>query len=127
MDIAQFRQTFPEFGDDTRYPDAVVQIWLTVAKSLVNPLRWCELTDIGVGFVTAHHLALAVRNQKTAAVGGVPGAVAAPQSSKSVDKVSASYDTSAVTLDSAGFWNSTSYGIEYLTLARMMGAGGLQV
>ncbi|ACR28704.1 DUF4054 domain-containing protein [Burkholderia glumae] len=127
MDIAQFRQTFPEFGDATQYSDVVVQIWLTVAVSLVNPLRWCELTDIGVGLVTAHHLALAARDQKTAAVGGVPGAAAAPQSSKSVDKVSASYDTSAVTLDSAGFWNSTMYGIRYLTLARMMGAGGLQV
>ncbi|QJP68892.1 DUF4054 domain-containing protein [Burkholderia glumae] len=67
------------------------------------------------------------RDTSIAAVGGVPGQVVAPQASKFVDKVSASYDTSAVTLDSAGFWNSTSYGIRYLTLARMMGVGGLQV
>ncbi|TDV39534.1 uncharacterized protein DUF4054 [Paraburkholderia caballeronis] len=127
MNIAQFRQSFPEFADDATYPDPVVQIWLTVAVSLVNPLRWVELTDIGVGLVTAHHLALSIRDHKTAAVGGVPGQVAAPQTSKSVDKVSASYDTSAVTIDGAGFWNSTMYGIRYLTMARMMGAGGLQV
>lgn len=127
MDLAQFRQSFPEFADATQFPDAVVQIWLTVAVSLVNPLRWCELTDIGVGLVTAHHVALATRDTNTAAVGGVPGQVVAPQASKSVDKVSASYDTSAVTLDSAGFWNSTMYGIRYLTLARMMGAGGIQI
>ncbi|MDD1789095.1 MAG: DUF4054 domain-containing protein [Paraburkholderia tropica] len=127
MDIDQFRQTFPEFGDASVFPDAVVQIWLTVAVSLVNPLRWMELTDIGIGLVTAHHLALSLRDQKTAAVGGVPGQVTGPQTSKSVDKVSASQDTAAVTLDGAGFWNSTMYGVRYYTLALSMGAGGLQV
>ncbi|MDS0851651.1 DUF4054 domain-containing protein [Burkholderia cenocepacia] len=127
MDIAQFRQTFPEFGDTVRYPDPVVQIWLTVAVSLVNPLRWMELTDIGIGLVTAHHLAIGMRDQNTAAVGGVPGQVTGPQTSKSVDKVSASQDTGAVTLDGAGFWNSTMYGVRYYTLALSMGAGGLQI
>ncbi|UEW68632.1 hypothetical protein [Burkholderia phage BgManors32] len=127
MDIDQFRQTFPEFGDASVFPDAVVQIWLTVAVSLVNPLRWMELTDIGIGLVTAHHLAISLRDKKTAAVGGVPGQVTGPQTSKSVDKVSASQDTAAVTLDGAGFWNSTMYGVRYYTLALSMGAGGLQV
>ncbi|KWF81302.1 hypothetical protein WL94_28450 [Burkholderia cepacia] len=127
MDIAQFRQTFPEFANTTLYPDPVVQIWLTVAVSLVNPLRWMELTDIGIGLVTAHHLAIGMRDQNTAVVGGVPGQVTGPQTSKSVDKVSASQDTSAVTFDDAGFWNSTMYGVRYYTLARSMGAGGLQI
>lgn len=86
-----------------------------------------ELTDIGVGLVTAHHVALGTRNTNTSAVGGVPGQVAAPQSSKSVDKVSAGYDTAAVTNKDAGFWNSTMYGIQYYTLALTMGAGGLQL
>ncbi|VWD02163.1 bacteriophage protein [Burkholderia aenigmatica] len=127
MDLAQFRQSFPEFADTTQFPDSTIEIWLTIAVSLVNPTRWMELTDIGVGLVTAHHVALATRNTNAVAVGGVPGQVVAPQASKSVDKVSASYDTSAVTLGSAGFWNSTSYGIQYLTMARMMGAGGIQI
>lgn len=86
-----------------------------------------ELTDIGVGLVTAHHIALGTRDINTAAVGGVPGAIAAPQTSKSVDKVSASYDTAAVALKDGDFWNSTMYGIRYLSLARMMGAGGMQI
>ncbi|KKL38613.1 hypothetical protein WR30_11175 [Burkholderia contaminans FFH2055] len=127
MDIAQFRQSFPEFNDTTTYPDSLVQFWMTVAVSLVNAERWGELTDLGVALVTAHHLALALKDQKTAAVGGVPGQVTGPQSSKAVDKVSASYDTAAVAIKDGGFWNATMYGVRYLSLAQMMGSGGIQL
>ncbi|MBY4674292.1 DUF4054 domain-containing protein [Burkholderia multivorans] len=127
MDVSQFRQSFPEFNDTTTYPDALVQFWMTVAVSLVNADRWGDLTDLGIALVTAHHLALAVKDQKMAAVGGVPGQVSGPQSSKAVDKVSASYDTSAVAIKDGGFWNATMYGVRYLSLAMMMGAGGMQL
>ncbi|VWC81286.1 putative bacteriophage protein [Burkholderia contaminans] len=127
MDITQFRQTFPEFNDTTTYPDSLVQFWMTVAVSLVNAERWGELTDLGVALVTAHHLALALKDQKTAAVGGVPGQVTGPQSSKAVDKVSASYDTAAVAIKDGSFWNATMYGVRYLSLAQMMGSGGIQL
>lgn len=124
---SQLRSDFPEFADSTKYPDSLIQMWLTVAASLVNASRWMELTDIGIELVTAHHLVIALRDQTAAAVGGVPGEMTGPTASKSVDKVSKSYDTSAATLDNAGFWALSSYGIRYLGLARMMGAGGLQV
>ena len=127
MDIAQFRQSFPEFNDTTTYPDSLVQFWMTVAVSLVNADRWGELTDLGVALVTAHHLALALKDKKTAAVGGVPGQVTGPQSSKAVDKVSASYNTEAVAIKDGGFWNATMYGVRYLSLAQMMGSGGIQL
>ncbi|WP_261524129.1 DUF4054 domain-containing protein [Burkholderia multivorans] len=127
MDVPQFRQSFPEFDDTTTYPDSLVQFWMTVAVSLVNADRWGDLTDLGIALVTAHHLALAVKDQKMVAVGGVPGQVSGPQSSKAVDKVSASYDTSAVAIKDGGFWNATMYGVRYLSLAMMMGAGGMQL
>ena len=127
MDIAQFRQSFSEFNDTTTYPDSLVQFWMTVAVSLVNADRWGELTDLGVALVTAHHLALALKDKKTAAVGGVPGQVTGPQSSKAVDKVSASYNTEAVAIKDGGFWNATMYGVRYLSLAQMMGSGGIQL
>ncbi|UXZ62335.1 DUF4054 domain-containing protein [Burkholderia multivorans] len=127
MDVSQFRQSFPEFNDTTTYPDSLVQFWMTVAVSLVNADRWGDLTDLGIALVTAHHLALAVKDQKMAAVGGVPGQVTGPQSSKAVDKVSASYDTAAVAIKDGGFWNATMYGVRYLSLAMMMGAGGMQL
>jgi hypothetical protein len=124
---SQFRSDFPEFANTTVYPDSLVQMWLTVAASLVNGARWMELTNIGLELVTAHHLALSMRDQTAASVGGVPGLMTGPTSAKSVDKVSTSYDTGAATLDNAGFWALSSYGIRFLTLARMIGAGGLQL
>lgn len=127
VDVAQFREDFPEFSDTTKYPDSVVQFWLTVSVSLVNPCRWGVLTDQGIELCTAHHLVLAARDEQAAAVGGIPGQMTGPLSSKAVDKVSASYDTGAATIDDGGFWNLTTYGVRYLTLARMMGAGGFQL
>lgn len=124
---ATLRTNFPEFVDGNRYPDSLVKFWLTVSVSMVNTDRWGELSDLGVQLCTAHHLAMAARDQGTAGAGGLPGQVTGALSSKAVDKVSASYDTSAVTIDDAGFWNMTSYGVRFLSLARMMGAGGLQV
>lgn len=123
---AQLRSDFPEFANTTTYPDSLVNVWLTVANSLVNSSRWMELTNIGIELVTCHHLAMSARDQAAATVGAVPGEVKGPTASKSVDKVSTSYDTSAVALSDAGFWAMTSYGLRFLTLARMMGAGGLQ-
>lgn len=127
MDAATFRTDFPEFSDTAVYSDAQVEFWLNVAVSLVNPCVWGELTNQGQELVAAHHLVLGARDQKAASVGGIPGLVNGPQSSKSVDKVSAGYDTGAVTIDGAGFWNMTTYGIRYITLARLFGAGGIQL
>ncbi|MGN5479517.1 DUF4054 domain-containing protein [Cupriavidus basilensis] len=126
MDVAQFRKDFPEFADTTRYPDSQVSFWLNVSVSMVNPQRWGELTDLGIELCTAHNLVLGAKDVQAAAVGGILGQASGPLASKSVDKVSASYDTGAATIDDAGAWNLTGYGVRYLTLARLMGAGGLQ-
>uniref|UniRef100_C6BBS7 Putative bacteriophage protein n=1 Tax=Ralstonia pickettii (strain 12D) TaxID=428406 RepID=C6BBS7_RALP1 len=125
--VANFRQDFPEFGSTTTYPNSSVSFWMGIAVSLVNPDRWGVLTDQGIELVTAHHLVLAQRDQAAAAVGGVPGEVKGPTASKSVDKVSVSYDTGAVALTDSGFWNLTTYGVRFMTIARTMGAGGMQL
>lgn len=127
MDPTTFRSAFPEFSNAGLYPDSMVTAWITVATSLVNADRWVELTDLGIQLVTAHHLTLGARDQNAAAVGGVPGLMTGPTSAKAVDKVSTSYDTGAASLEGGGFWNLTSYGARYLSLARMFGAGGLQI
>ena len=127
MTSDDFRQDFPEFADETKYPDSLVDFWLTVSVSLVNPDRWGVLTDQGIELCTAHHLVLSARDEQVASIGGIPGQMTGPQSSKAVDKVSASYDTGAATIDDGGFWNLTTYGVRYLTLAKLMGAGGMQL
>lgn len=127
MTPADFRTYFPEFSDTTKYPGSQIEFWMTVASALVDPDRWGVLTDQGVSLVTAHHLVVANQDQAVAAAGGTPGEVKGATASKSVDKVSVGYDTKSVTIDGAGFWNMSKYGIRYLTLAKMFGAGGLQL
>jgi hypothetical protein len=127
MDAAQFRADFPEFSDTTKYPDSAVDLWLSLGEKTLAPDRWCDYLDLGLELFIAHNLAVAAGNQLTAAVGGAPGQVKGPLTSKSVDKVSAGYDTGAVALQDGGFFNLTTYGIQYLQLARMVGTGGIQL
>lgn len=127
MTPAEFRADFPEFSCTTAYPDSQVNFWLSLAGTMLNPQRWADLLNYGTALFVAHHLAMGYRDQMAAQAGGVPGTVNGPQSSKSVDKVSASYDTGAMTFENGGFWNATMYGIRLLTLARYVGAGGIQL
>lgn len=127
MDAPTFREQFPEFANSTAYPDAQVTFWLGVAANRVSSDAWGELTDLGLALFTAHNLVLAARRAKAAAVGGQPGATQGVQTAKSVDKVSASYDAGSTTIDGAGNWNATDYGVQFWQYAEMMGAGGLQV
>lgn len=127
MTPATFRTNFPEFANTSDYPDGQVQFWITMAGTMLNADAWGDALDLGTQLYTAHHLAIGIRDQKSVAAGGVPGTVNGPQTSKAVDKVSASYDTSAMTYEGAGFWNGTTYGIQFFQLARMVGAGGVQL
>ena len=117
LTVADFRSAYPEFSDPDRYSDGQLGFWLTISQSLVESDRWLDLTDLAVGLATAHQVAIA--NQSSAG-GGSPGAVSGPITSKSVDRVS-------VTMDTSGFWNMTTYGIRFLQLARMFGAGPVQL
>lgn len=127
MDAAQFRSDFPEFTDTSKYPDSAVNLWLSLGEKTLAPDRWCDYLDLGLELFIAHNLAIAAGNQLAATVGGTPGQVKGPLTSKSVDKVSAGYDTGAVALQDGGFFNLTTYGIQYLQLARMVGTGGIQL
>jgi hypothetical protein len=131
--VALFRQVFREFRDIQIYDDGLVNFWVNLATNatngpaLLNPDRWGNMLDLGVMLFTAHHLALGQMDQQTAGVGGVPGQLKGPVTSKTVDKISASYEATRVTFEDAPFWNQTSYGIRFLNYARMVGAGGVHV
>ena len=44
-----------------------------------------------------------------------------------MDKVTNSYDTKSVSLTDAGFWNMSMYGVQLMQLARLVGAGPIQL
>lgn len=122
-----FRESFPEFASLTLYPPQMVQFWLDVAVQFVNEARWATLTDLGVSLFAAHQITLQAKAQKSAAFGQTPGQNTGILTSKSIDGVSASYDVSTATLQDAGHWNLSTYGVRYLQMARMMGMGPISV
>lgn len=134
--VTNFRTDYPEFGSVSKFPDSAVTYWLGIAKLMLTT-RWDDTpaeagapTQLyyGTELFVAHNLVLEAQARKNAAKGGTPGVGnAGPVSSKSVGPVSISYDTaSAIELD-AGHWNLTVYGTRFIQLARMMGAGPLQI
>lgn len=127
MDGPIFRANFPEFGDTTTYPDSMVNMWLGVAVNMLKTSVWGNMLDVGLQLFTAHHVAIAGQNLKTANVGGMPGGNRGPVASKGVDKVNISYDTASVIEEGAGHWNLTTYGTQFINMVKLIGAGGAQV
>jgi hypothetical protein len=125
--IAQFRKSFPEFADIARYPDAQIDFWSTVAIAQVNPCRWKGQTLTGVSLYIAHEVTIASLNQKAAVIGGTPGQMSGPVNTKTVGSVTVGYDTQAATEKDAGYWNLTVYGKQFIRLARIFGAGAVQL
>lgn len=125
--VADMRRDFPEFADTTKYSDAMIQRQLRIASSMLSEQTWAESWGYGIELRTAHYLTIGARNSAAVAAGSVGGAVSGLLTSKAVDKVSAGYDVGATTYEGAGFWNTTSYGIEFWQLMMLFGAGPIQL
>ena len=127
--IASFRATFPDFTSTgpTVYPDAEVSFWLGLSANLLDPNRWGALLDYGTMLFMAHNLALSFKSEADAAAGQQAGQVTGALTSASVDKASYSRDASSMMVTDAGHWNLTTYGIRYIQLVKMIGAGPVQV
>lgn len=126
MDNAQFRTDFPEFASTTDYTGSMLDFWSSIAAELVSLDKWGNLYNQGISLFVAHNLVLQRKNMN-AASGGVPGTSTGMLASKAVGRVSVGYDNSNVALDNGGQWNLTTYGMQYLQLARMIGVGGVQL
>lgn len=128
MDVATFRQDFPEFADVAKYPDPQVQFYIDLSTKLMSECRFGDIYPYAQELFVAHNLTLAAGNQQAAAGGGLPGqggggAVA----SKKVGSVSVNYDTADSMLPGAGHWNMTTYGRQYIQLVRLIGAVAYQL
>lgn len=123
----QLRYNFPEFASTTVYLDSQISFWLGLAYLMLNANRWGSILDTGAQLFAAHHLTLEARDKAAADNGGIPGQNTGPVSSKSVDKVSISYDTGASIDAEAGHWNLTTYGTRFRQLMKLFGAGPVQI
>lgn len=124
---AAFRDQFPVFTSTTTYPDPEIQFWIDLAIKLHSAERWGDLLDYGISLFVAHNLSLEFSSNAAAAAGQAPGQVVGALSSASVDKVSYSRDASSAMDPKNGHWNLTTYGLRWVRLVRMVGAGPVQI
>lgn len=125
--VADFRQNFPAFTNDVTYTAAAINFWLSLGAKLISVDRWGDVFDYGLQLFVAHNLTLEYESDKAATTGGKPGQVVGAISSASVDKVSYSRDASSAMDPENGHWNLSTYGLRYIRLVKMMGAGPIQV
>lgn len=126
--VSDFRRDFPQFDDHVKYPDTQIQFYLNLADVLLSEcVTGKSLFPYFVELFVAHYVTLAAADKRSAKIGGTGGSTNGVQSSKSVDKVSVSYDTRMTLNPDAGFWNNTRFGAEFYQLITMFGAGGRQL
>lgn len=128
--MEDFYSFYPQFQDQV--PDAVIQSFINLASANINIKRWHKSWEFGMALFIAHFLTLYVKTSGTTdnpnnnlASGNIRGL----QTSKSVDGVSVSYDVSSILteLDGWGSYKLTEYGVQLLTMARLLGKGGMYV
>lgn len=125
--VEQFRTDYPEFANTTRYPDPIINRALRQADmTLDQNVQLGQFVFLAELF-TAHYTELGGKTLAASLAGGVNTGGGGVLTSKSVDKVSASYDVSGIVNPDAGFWNNTSYGREFFWWWSMYGAGGRQL
>lgn len=123
LDITAFRLLFPAFADATKFPDASIQIWWTMATVYINDYDNCLISgntlQMTLNLMTAHlaqSFAMIAAGQVTAPVtGATEGSVAvtlqAPPSKSGWQ-----------------FWLSTTpYGLQLWALLSSLLVGGLTI
>ncbi len=124
---ASFRANFTEFSSVTVYPNAEIDFWIGLALLLHDVGRWGTALDYGIQLFVAHNLSLQFDSKKASASGQNPGKVVGNVTGGTVDKVSYTRDTSSVMDPKNGHWNLSSYGLRYIRLVMMIGAGPVYV
>lgn len=129
--IATFRAAMPAFSEEI-IPDEQLQVYIDMAHGAVKEARWHSMWREGMRLYIAHFatLYLGTPEEGSSASKIVNSAkVQGSITSKSVDRVSVSYDTGQATSDLTGWgaWKLTTYGTQFATLAKMVGKGGMYV
>lgn len=114
-DVATFKIRFPEFADDTEYPNARVQLFLDDAANSymgTDEGRWAGKYDYAQAYLAAHLLTIG-----TSAEAGDSSVKSGPVSSKtaggvSVSRVVVAKDRS----DLDDFYMATTYGQQFLNI-----------
>lgn len=135
--LQDFYKIYPNFeemiGDDKDIPDAVADMYMQFANDCVSIKRWGHQWEMGMALFIAHFLTLYLEAkfpenataQEVIAYGQAQGLI----TSKSVGDVSVNYDFSAAIqgVESWGQFTTTSYGLMFANLAKLLGKGGMYI
>ena len=137
QDFPQFTKYLPLQDEDgeteviSLVPEPMLEVFMVQANDSVLPSRWGSMWRYAVGLYIAHFASLYLKtyslgSDSVAQAAGRADQVGAVKSAAMGD-TSISYDNSAITAGSEkwGSWNSTQYGSQLVTMARMAGMGGL--
>lgn len=137
MDFPQFTKRIPpgEEGGaesvESLVPEGILNMFVDQANDNVLPSRWGSMWRYAAGLYTAHFAALYLKTWAPGSdnSGQAAGSAAQPGAVKSatMGDTSISYDNSAVTAGTEkwGAWNATQYGSQLVTMARLVGMGGM--
>ena len=133
---AMFQEDFPQFLDaekNSLVPEKILDQFISQANDSVLPSRWGSMWRYAAGLYTAHFSALYLQTYAPASVSAAQAAARAQQTgavkSATMGDTTISYDNSAITAGTEkwGAWNATQYGQQLVTMARLVGMGGMYV
>lgn len=112
-------------------PESMLQNFIDMANSNIQPDRWLESWRFAVGLYVAHYVTLflrtyapsSVNTEQAAATGALVGIV----KSATLGDSSVTYDTESIIsgTEEWGDLNATTYGQLLATRAKLMGMGGM--
>ena len=123
----QFRMDYPEFASTSIFPSSQIDYWLTMGYSFLNADRWGDQLTVGVELFAAHNLSLEGKAQLDAKDNGVPGYSPGLIIAKTVGPVGIKYENKVTQENNSGHWGFTIYGLRFIRIARLMGAGPMQI
>lgn len=129
--VADFRTAMPAFSAQI-ISDELLAPYVEMANAIVKEARWHSLWREGMRLFIAHFVTLFLQMPKAGLTkeellnaSKVGGSIA----SKTVGPISVSYDNTQATNDLNGWaaWKLTTYGVQFSTLAKVLGKGGMYV
>ena len=135
-DFPQFWQAYKTAGsEEEQYklllPESMLQMFIDQANDSVLPSRWGSMWRYAAGLYVAHFAALYLKTYTHSSDNPSQVATSAAQvgvvKNATMGDTSIGYDNSAVTAGTEkwGAWNLTQYGTQLVTMARMVGMGGV--
>lgn len=114
-------------------PYPMLQVFVDNGNASILPSRYGEIWRYAAGLYVAHFSALYLKTYSEGSVTPARAAATGQQAGlvkeATMGDTTISYDNEAITEASAkwGSWNATQYGQQLVTMARMIGMGGMYV